>query len=68
MRVRDIQKGDIITYKHGKVNYVNKPINYHLYFDSNFRNCEIPDLEIVKIQRYVKTLWFYKLKTIWRRK
>ena len=67
MRVVDIKKGDIITYKHGKVNYVNKPINYHLYFDSDFRNSEVPWVEIVKIQRYVKCLWFYRLKTLYRR-
>lgn len=60
-----IQKGDIITYDCGRVNFVNKPFKYQMYFDKNMYNSNL-DLRIVKIQRYVKVLGLYKLKTIYR--
>lgn len=59
-----IQKGDIITYDSGRVNFVNKPFKYQMYFDKNMYNSTL-DLRIVKIQRYVKILGFYKLKIIY---
>lgn len=59
-----IQKGDIITYDSGRVNFVNKPFKYQMYFDKNMYNSTL-DLRIIKIQRYVKVLGFYKLKTIY---
>lgn len=59
-----IQKGDIITYDSGRVNFVNKPFKYQMYFDKNMYNSAL-DLRIIKIQRYVKVLGFYKLKTIY---
>ena len=66
MKIKDLRKGDIITYQNGRINYVNKPKNYYIWFDDNFYNKEL-DVEIVKIQRYVKTLCFYRLKTIYER-
>lgn len=68
MKSIDIQQGDIITYRKGGINYVNKPSKYREWFDKDLINKEWRDLKIVRIQRYVKCLWFYKLKTIYERK
>ena len=59
-----IKKGDIVTYDSGKRNFVNKPFKYQMYFDTNMYNSNL-NLRIIKIQRYIKVLWFYKLKTIY---
>ena len=68
MNPRSIKKGDIITYWSGKVNYVNKPDKYHQYFNNDFKNQGLGiNFTIMKIQRYVKFLGFYKLKTIYER-
>lgn len=68
MKVRDIRKGDIVTYRNGRVNNVNKPENYHYWFDEDFRNHQFGKrFDIMKIQRYVKFLCFYRLKTIYKR-
>ena len=68
MLVTDIRKGDIITYQNGICKYVNKPYKYHQYFDDDFNNPTLGrGFNIVKIQRYVKGLCFYKLKTIYKR-
>lgn len=67
-KVRDIRKGDIITYRNKTINYVNKEYNYWRWYDTSFRNITCgKSLDIVKIQRYVKFLWFYRLKTIYKR-
>ena len=66
MNLRKLKKGDKVTYKDGRVNYVNKPWNYLFYFDKNLRNEKLDD-EIVKIERYVRFLCFYRLKTIYKR-
>lgn len=67
-RVKDIKFGDIVTYRSGRVNNVNNPSKYRLYFNENFENVSKGmDFDIMKIQRYVKILGFYKLKTIYRR-
>lgn len=60
-------KGDIVTYSNGYTKYINKPDRYYRYFDNDYYNSAY-NLKIVKIQRYIKVLWFYKLKTIYRRK
>lgn len=68
MKPMDIQKGDIVTYKSGRINHVNKPYKYELYYTDDFENHNLgTGYNIVKIQRYVKFLCFYKLKTIYRR-
>ena len=64
--IKEIKKGYIVTYTTGKVNYVNKPEKYIKYFDDNFCNYNLY-LTIKKIQRYVKFLGIYKLKTIYKK-
>lgn len=66
MKIKDLRKGDVITYQTGGINCVNKPYKYEIYFDEDFYNWKL-DLQIVKIQRYVKFLCFYRLKTIYER-
>lgn len=68
MKITDIRKGDIVTYRNGRINNVNKPLNYHRYFNEDFRNITFGgNMDIITIQRYVKILSFYKLKTIYKR-
>jgi hypothetical protein len=68
MRARDIKFGDVITYRSGRVNNVNNPDKYHIYFNDNLENKTKPsDWDIMRVQRYVRVLWFYKLRTIYRR-
>lgn len=68
MQVKDIKNGDIITYRSGRINRVNKDFKYHKFYNNNFENIHLPsDFDIMRIQRYVKVLWFYSLKTIYRR-
>ena len=68
MKVTDIRKGDIVTYRNRRVNNVNKPERYWTYFDNDFKNINYGrGMEIMKIQRYVKFLCFYRLKTIYKR-
>ena len=67
MKPKNIQKGDIVTYRSGKRNIVNKPFKYEIYYTDDFKNLGLgSSYEIVKIQRYVKFLCFYKLKTIYK--
>lgn len=69
MQLKDIRKGDIVTYRDGRINYVNKPFKYEKHYTDDFKNKNFGcNWEIVKIQRYVKFLCFYKLKTIYERK
>lgn len=68
MRIEDIRKGDIITYRSGRINYVNKPFKYAIWFDKDFKHKHYSfNMNIMKIQRYVKFLCFYRLKTIYKR-
>lgn len=68
MKVIEITKGDIITYRSGRINHVNKPNNYRRYYNEHFQNNELgTNYDIMKIQRYVKFLCFYRLKTIYER-
>lgn len=68
MKIGDIRKGDIITYRCGRINYVNKPLKYKYWFDEQFKHVEFDSSDdIVKIQRYKKFLCFYRLKTIYER-
>ena len=69
MRTSDIRKGDIITYRCGRINNVNKPFNYELYYTDDFKHKKWGKWsDIMKIQRYVKFLCFYRLKTVYERK
>ena len=68
MTIKDIKKGDIVTYRSGRVNIVNKPGQYHFWFNKDFKNREFGcGFDIMRIDRYVKCLWFYRLKTIYER-
>lgn len=68
MKAKDIRFGDVITYRSGRVNNVNNPDKYHIYFNDKLENrTKSSNWDIMMIQRYVKVLWFYKLKTIYRR-
>lgn len=68
MKITDIRKGDIITYRSGRTNNVNNPYNYYRYFNEDFKNPTFGKrFDIIKIQRYVKILWFYQLKTIYKK-
>lgn len=69
MNAVDIQKGDIVTYRSGRVNNVNKPDKYLEFYNSDYKNKSFGcDFDIMKVQRYVKLLCFYRLKTIYERK
>lgn len=64
-----IQRGDIVAYRNRKINIVNKPFKYRKYYNDDLENENLGrGYDIVKIQRYIKFLWFYKLKTIYKRK
>ncbi len=68
MKVKEIKFGDIVTYRSGKINNVNNLFRYIQYYNDNFENIlKGSDFDIMKIQRYVKILGFYRLKTIYRR-
>lgn len=68
MKITDIKKGDIITYRNGRVNYVNKPYKYHEWYTKDFQHKEFGcSFDIMKIEQYVKFLCFYRLKTIYKR-
>ena len=69
MSLRKLKIGDKVTYKDGRVNYVNKPWKYLFYFDKELKNEKLGEgFEIVKIERYVRFLCFYRLKTIYKKK
>ena len=59
-----LKKGDLVTYRNGQTNYVNHVDKYNKFYDEQLNNKECRILAIVKVQRYVKFLCFYKLKTI----
>lgn len=68
MRLEDIKKGDIITYRTGGINNVNHPNNYCKWYGEDFKHKKWGKWsDIMKIQRYVKFLCFYRLKTIYER-
>ena len=68
MRLEEIRKGDIVTYRNGKTNNVNRPYKYSQWYKEDFtRKKPYKKLDIIKIQRYVKFLCFYRLKTIYKR-
>ena len=67
MTVNDLIKGDIVTYKNGQVNRVKKPIRYQRNYNEDMTNIHDSQLDIVKVQRFIKFLGLYRLKTIYRR-
>ena len=68
MELGQIKKGDIITYRSERINIVNKPYKYCIWYNPNFTHKTFGSSEdIMKIQRYEKFLCFYRLKTIFER-
>lgn len=69
MRVRNIKKYDIVTYRNGRTNRVHKPKKYHKWYDKDFKNKRLGSgYDIVKIERYYKFLWFIsEWRTIYKR-
>ena len=68
MRIEDLRVGDIVTYRSGRINYVNKPYKYNIWYNQHLHHRKFGGSEdIMKIQRYVKFLCFYRLKTIYER-
>lgn len=66
--INELKRGDIVTYRSGQVNHVNKPYKYETHYNDNFKNKTWSDnMDIIKVQRYVKYLWFYKLETVYER-
>lgn len=51
--INELQKGDLIIYRNGRVNYVNKPFKYQLWYDENFCHREFGiEFDIIEIKRY----------------
>ena len=67
MTPADIKRGDIVTYQNGRTNHVNKIREYKRHYNENLTNKTDPKLNIVKIERYVKCLFFYRKKTVYER-
>lgn len=67
MTNKDIRTGDLVIYRSGKRNYANHPENYARYFKQNLKHRRYDNLDIMEIRRYVKFLWFYRLKTVYKR-
>lgn len=68
IKIDEIKKGDIVFYRNGRINYVNKPEHYEMYFNNEFENTGLySGFDIIKIQRYKKVLFFYIKKTIYIR-
>lgn len=68
MNIKDLRKGDIVKYRNGKTNRVNKPYNYYRFYKKDLtKKKNDTAYDIMRVQRYKKILWFYVLKTIYRR-
>lgn len=66
--IRELQKGDLVIYRSGRTNYVNKPYKYQLWFDDDFRHIEYGrNADIMEVKRWTKGLLGYKHKTIYKR-
>lgn len=68
MTIKDLIFGDILTYRKGYQHCVNKPSHYEEYYKSDFIHISKRGLDIMKIQRYRKGIFGYKLETIYSRK
>ncbi len=67
--VYELKKGDLVIYRYKRMNYVNKPYKYQMWFTDDFKHREYGKAsDIMEVKRYVKVLWFYKLKTIYKRR
>ena len=67
--ISELQKGDLVIYRYGRTNFVNKPYKYEQWFNDDFKHIEYgKSSDIMEIKRYKKILGFYRLKTIYKRK
>ena len=70
MKIKDIKFGDIVTYRSGRSNNVNKPYKYQMWYNADFKNKSKnygSNFDIMTIKRYKKFLFFYILKTVYKR-
>ena len=66
--INKLKKGDLVIYRSGRTNYVNRPYKYQMWYDNNFRHREHDyNDDIVEIKRYVKIIFFYIQKIIYKR-
>lgn len=66
--INELQRGDMVIYRNGRINYVNKPYKYQKWYNSDFKHIEYGSSDdIMKVKRYVKGLVGYKQKTIYKR-
>lgn len=69
MLISELKAGDILTYKNGQEHIVNtnKEFIYRKYYHENLKNISNDNLDIIKVQRYKKSIFgLYRLKTIFR--
>ena len=67
MTIKNLMKGDIVFYRNGNINRVNKPMRYQQNYNDDMTSLHDPQLDIVKVQRFVGFLGLYRLSTIYRR-
>jgi len=67
MTIKNLMKGDIVFYRNGNINRVNKPKRYQQNYNDDMTSLHDLQLDIVKVQRFVGFLGLYRLSTIYRR-
>lgn len=66
--INELKRGDLVIYRSGRINYVNKPFNYKLSYENNFENKTLgKHFDIIAVKRYIKIGFFYVLKTVFKK-
>lgn len=65
--IKELRNRDILTYRSKKIHAVNNYKRYASFYNDNLRHKTDSSLDIMKVQRYKKILFFYILKTIYKR-
>ena len=66
--IEEMQRGDLVIYRNGKTNYVNKPHKYQQWYNGDFKHIEFGSgADIMKVKRYVKGLFGYRQKNVYKR-